>query len=942
MFSHSQTLRAQEVDDLCSANSAVPLSQPPIGANGTITFLPAGNYTGHLRLAGTIVISGNVNFNGCDLEMADGSLIRVDPGAVFIAQSSDFYSCNRLWQGILNKTHGFLLLDHCRISDAEYAINSDDGANLLIGTTIFNKNHIGIKNGAANPTSPGLALLFFDGNTFDCTSALRGHYSVPTNSIPAYVGWSHSGVYLNQAQATLVSNGAPNLFTHVLHGIYSNLSDLTIGNCRFWDITRRIILAGTSGSGIYSTDGSITTSPLVPFPTVHCANNTTIGIFANGTDLNIQNGLFFVDGTHGIRSQGNMNADIITIRNNTVTIVPNAWTLKRGILVQRNSRAGNQASVDISNNIVNLGGNPTTPDNHIGVELTAINPAIDIAQVISNNGTVNLGDPNPIRHFVQGNAMNSVNADRFWFIGNNVSFFNNNNQLSWGISMLNMNGIQNAMRNNGTIGTGVTATSDFNNPRTNGYCGVHVSDVANLTMCNNAVDDQEHGIHFFGTFPGLGFLGNNMGDHTRGLRVQINTVSGTPGFMPLQDKTGNRWANTFANNNQIHGVEASEVIPSFFPILIVPIATAGIPNSIPANPFPSISVSENGTNETLCPPPPPVLNTDDRNQEQLSDFNLKLVNGTSGLSASLLWEYQLWLLCKLNRFSYLLGQNSYIDLFYSNNQNSSLRDFAQVASLTLQSITESSDLEVDVNYFWDNQQIKNDSILGWLAENAANFASNHAIADSQLVEFHQLKSHLSENQAAYRTLKNERKEQKQFWLEQALAFNESLVPQTVVQANWKFLNYFRLKTALGLQLIKEDWNGLREISRCPAFAGSTAIVSIYMLPLDEQIALLPSEGEGLRGNCNQIRQNDSRNSAGSLKFSIFPNPASNNLTIRFQETAIGTWKIVDFNGKTALSGNCNNRQTESINISSLVSGIYAITISSENGGFSYQKLIVSK
>lgn len=77
-------------------------------------------------------------------------------------------------------------------------------------------------------------------------------------------------------------------------------------------------------------------------------------------------------------------------------------------------------------------------------------------------------------------------------------------------------------------------------------------------------------------------------------------------------------------------------------------------------------------------------------------------------------------------------------------------------------------------------------------------------------------------------------------------------------------------------------------------------------------------------------------------FSLFPNPAVDKLNIQFQKPVTGTWRIIDSKGQTELVGNFTEQSMESINIASLVSGIYVLCFFMENDEFVYQKFIISQ
>ncbi|MES2746845.1 MAG: T9SS type A sorting domain-containing protein [Bacteroidota bacterium] len=70
----------------------------------------------------------------------------------------------------------------------------------------------------------------------------------------------------------------------------------------------------------------------------------------------------------------------------------------------------------------------------------------------------------------------------------------------------------------------------------------------------------------------------------------------------------------------------------------------------------------------------------------------------------------------------------------------------------------------------------------------------------------------------------------------------------------------------------------------------------------------------------------------SSKFTTYPNPASNNVTITSSENILLTEVVVtDINGRTVSTNKINNLTEAQINVSELNSGIYFMNITSESG-----------
>jgi len=79
--------------------------------------------------------------------------------------------------------------------------------------------------------------------------------------------------------------------------------------------------------------------------------------------------------------------------------------------------------------------------------------------------------------------------------------------------------------------------------------------------------------------------------------------------------------------------------------------------------------------------------------------------------------------------------------------------------------------------------------------------------------------------------------------------------------------------------------------------------------------------------------------SNKVNFSLYPNPASDNLTIK-SATQIAEVKIMDITGKQVVKvANYNN---ENINIAALSAGVYMVSVKDVNNNLSVKKLLIAK
>jgi len=75
-------------------------------------------------------------------------------------------------------------------------------------------------------------------------------------------------------------------------------------------------------------------------------------------------------------------------------------------------------------------------------------------------------------------------------------------------------------------------------------------------------------------------------------------------------------------------------------------------------------------------------------------------------------------------------------------------------------------------------------------------------------------------------------------------------------------------------------------------------------------------------------------SQNQIDFKIYPNPASEKITIEHTQSGITKWQVVDISGRILLSGQIDSHHSESIDVSALNAGFYNIVLKFEHTSIS--------
>lgn len=921
-----------QAQTLCEQHGSAPADVTigtPINAQNqqSVTFLSANFPNGatfqnqKIRINGILKIDRNLSLLNCRVEMERGAQIVTDGNNWILGSGSDFYSCGQMWQGIYIKTGGSAGIYSGRIEDAEAAVTMDDGTGVGIVGMTFNRNHIGIRNGSATVGVSSVNLILFGDNTFDCTAALLPPFS--SSLSPAYTGTSYSGIHLNTAVGTVPGHFDINYFRNMHFGITLENADAHIERCDFRSMVQHPTIQNGS-HGIRSIGGALS---------VNRSNFDLLnhGIWAEGSELNITNNTFTVTRRTGITSTLNLNTDFISILNNQFTITNAVGAgLKTAIRVDRNSRSSagnpNLASFDISGNAIainglGVGANPQLLQQR-GIWVFSPVPSLDIG-LISGNTVTATAAVDQRQNCIEVDA---GLGDRFRVLGNNVTYAGGiiEYRFRFGISMHFGQGINHRLQNNTSFGTP--------NNRLGGTCGIHLTDMPNVTVCNNTVDNFEHGFHFYGPCNGLGYWGNTMNAHFRAsVRVQDNLQNLNIGFIGTHTLTTNRWNNAEAatDNSSWQGMPLNRLD---LPQNILPFSpTAWTPFG-----FLTFVMGQ----ETACMQPPTIVG---EGEGELTDYDKWAAGGASGAGTASAWEEKRKLMFKLLRFPSLVSLDASVNNFYNAEYNTTLGKLAQAEHLFFSSVQQVTEAQNNsISTYGDERALLLEQLHNM--DEANSSISQTEVPSSSLISAKQALLNTWKTNLSNRSLlKQQIAAQRQVQIQQAQQLLISISTTSVQEANWKTIFGVRFNNALGISASETVLNQLRGIAaQCPEEAGGSAIAAIYMLPEEEAALLIPQEQIGLLDNCGEPRASGSEISDHPSVIRLSPNPAQDKLLVDLPNESSGAWEVFDLTGQIISDGSFTQAQTFTIQTEQLQNGAYLLSVRLLNGDSHAHKFIISK
>jgi hypothetical protein len=151
----------------------------PSSITNATAVLASTENTQNYLITGTLVINKNVSFVNCRFYMSPGAKIIVKNGYTLKVNSSRFFGCDKLWEGIRVENGSTLIMTASRIEDAFYAIRSKQftppppqtfikTATINLTKDTFNRNHVSV---VKLKDDPDFVVTYFRGCIFDHSGA---------------------------------------------------------------------------------------------------------------------------------------------------------------------------------------------------------------------------------------------------------------------------------------------------------------------------------------------------------------------------------------------------------------------------------------------------------------------------------------------------------------------------------------------------------------------------------------------------------------------------------------------------------------------------------------------------------------------------------------------------------------------------------------------------
>ncbi len=861
--------------------------------------------SGCVAIAGLFIFDIPVNFNNATVQMQPFSEMEVRSPNILTFFDSDIFSCEKMWYGIDVQSNAALaLFFNTTVSDAIYAVQARHNSTVNITGVTFNKNKFGLYSNAAFNINSSFA-----GNTFDCTSSLKFPYTGQ---------YTQAGIWVSNGNMLHVGvEGQPaNIFKNINNGIVARRNSLVVENTSFEKIYAHPSNANYSiiGYGIYS-DAHSSTGPS-PFTLVQegfgmngnpTFTNCTTGIYGKAISLDVSENKMLQMAT-GIRTeychqQIDLHDNNITCSGMGIEMSQSDPTSNRSIRYNNITLTGKGKGILVNEALIGL----TEPvigvvdNNIVTANLPSGGQAVGI-ELVSNLGT-NLTN----------NTVNITNATSH-FTGIKVD-----------------GSISGNIQCNHVYGNGAEQM------KRNGITGSLSQQL--VWQCND-VHNIYTGIRFDGTcISAQNFRGNYLDNHSIGLRLTPGAVIGA------QTHRGNLWNGTFSSEGAARneGIEF-DVSQSIFTVqsnslefLPNPIIT---PNSSIAwfetslNPPPG-GAFECATELPNCPPPG-LLEDNDKDE-----VDVEIAVGFETTPA-LKWTAERYLYRKLEKYGELTEDNSDLESFHLNNENSSVGKFHEIDAMSgeLFEVPSAQSLALNNNY----QSISEKTASLCFIDKQIPTTSGPALATLQA----QRASLVQEITAL--TVSNEASLQNIRSLRQSAATSAALQNlqigvSTVYEENEQTVNDIYLNTvAKGVfEFSNTQQETLKAIaSQCPVKGGMAVFKARSLLNMTEDF----TESDEL---ClEDLREREDSSEPGikrSKDFMIFPNPGNGQVTL-FLPKSIGSEengevRFFNLTGveimKKSLPKDIRSLQ---LDVSGFPEGIYICKVSFEGEGCLTKRLMI--
>jgi hypothetical protein len=883
-----------------------------------------------IRITDTVTFTTNVYFNGCNVLMDKNAVIKLKPNILFSASVANgvgttFYGCNRKWSAIEIGNKNRVQLNRCTIQ------NSKDGIRLLSGYSggfsyvnncLFRRNDTGITASSV----PNLFFSSFVGNTFNGDIA---NSPQPQNQI--------KGISISRCVGTIGTAGGLNTFVELSTGIsIENNSNISVNNCSFTGI----ILPTSSINGVpqgvaiesksssLSIQGSFSGGVSCSF-----ASNIKDIVSERTKNINISNAVF----------KNSRVFSIGVIESN----VPNNIVIEKSLFEFTTDQP---LSI---NSVINVSRAVNSGDNHLTVEKNTIHiyPAGSPAQsAITALMSFTSASPEGILDYAEikdnvllcehGNPPNNGNSQTMHgmkFVGKADNYKIQDNEFNYDTptdvpnSAITTQGI--TMQDN--IGAGNKIVSNtmiaryfpfsYSNPLRSSFlrCGLHIVNVPSVFVCQNDIKDATNNYHFLNNCSTIEFGENTVAGTGAYALIGENSTS-----LPVShDHKRNRWLGTYVNGSAVFvgaptgtlwRVDPS-VDPSFFP--------PGMGMILPPSWFlPAVDTGGVRTCSSLNFLDVPPSNV--KIVKQLMDGKYVFNNNNDRL------DFEFTLLSHMIKYPSLFDGDFISNSYYQSRIVSNVWKLANATKMLESAmaipISISSSIDNLVNDIAEAQK----NILD--IESVANFSTDSVaqqVKKTNLDNIFQKTEILDSINNAVIYIRSQN-------LTSLLDYINGINTENDWEWNNKFILKMRVKTCNGDTLSSNELERVRVIANlCDKEFGNAVRFSRSLLPSTELSNFVDDHDHEIGCESLRPRSEEHHEDMNRISINVFPNPAMDFLAVNFSGKMIKSVNVFDLNGKILRSLLVNDYSAK-LDVSSFNSGIYILSISTEEGDL--QRFFIKK
>ena len=902
----------------------------------------------------TVYFDRNVTMVKCTIRMEQSSKIIVEGSTGFTpvlttSQNTIFFGCTGMWSAIEFKTKAGYALTDTEFRNASDALLMRSGN---LSSPIFNYPASGKKFGT-------IERCTFRNNRYGITARdVNTMYFLPTkfadnnfvsdglNLLPPYTNSKASaGIQLIRCLTTLNGNGTT--FKKTGSGIYCFQSGLTL-----------------QGGTFENLDGNGT------------AFNGGVGIFGVNSSIHVQDATF-KDVSSMVRHDGSYSFTVqrctltegrlygIVSNNNQVyrprvNITNNVMTFSQvpvsAIELDRSPGAYNMSSPNssrnlIEKNVINVAGTNVINNNSILLDISSNIPGTDIFRVYDNRLLINAATNFNPDFACHGIYLSPQTSGRYRVVDNYLDYNAAAKPASpsphLGIVFDHVTGPESDVSGNDIYSNLFTINQGENEERASWIkCGIHIDESPNIEMCGNIGDDTYRLYHLSGALDYCDIAYNTIQTHWYGLICRrqpgsMNTILGAQKWHRNTWGTAAQYTrySAFHNDFQFGGINASAT--GFW---VDPAYPSHVPpgqNLMPSKVAPSGWFTEQAPN-----PPDEVENTNCPSGAEpsfdytgLRGWDRNIVAGTYPyLSSAQQWDAERKLNLKLIRYPEIMQGDSASSAWFNNQVNASARRFAQFEVAYGNAFALPAGQEALLNgalthyTYLLQESVRLDSLQGTLTTEDTILAQQQ-MANMALLTVAQ-DSFLYLNQQAYQLALSK--------LDTAALLLATLPATSAWETNRKALFTFWLKKARGQELLESELTSIRNIAnRCPQTEGIAVREISFYLPVPECYAYTNENyWEGCVDTVIQ-RQSVKNEVALHPEYSLYPNPANEELIVTMPSSLEGTWTMNDISGKLMQSGRVQPEQTNLvISVKTMPEGVYVLRIRHEDGSTAALKAIV--